>query len=313
MKSIINLLFHLWSFIPVLTLTDDNNFDEFIPFRKNKSSTLRNWRFSLINIKLGLNIVYIITFTKTDFKIIEILSFKSIQSGCSLYEKGFKKHLEKLNKRYMKVKKEIVRYQNQTHNSKLIPPSCSVCEEELKNYLERVDNQYLEDEIKFENNLDQLDDKSSFEVLKESLRYRIQIEQSRINTAVNKATLYTSILLTVFVPILVSHEGVKAFVSSWFNVFLTVVASYSFLNTILYIYGNIKVQSVSYSTFENLTESDNKSKTIVLQYWKDWQELKRKANTLVSYILNLEKWIIGYFISIVILVVRLRFNQGRIQ
>lgn len=67
---------------------------------------------------------------------------------------------------------------------------------------------------------------------------------------------------------------------------------YSLVNICAYVFKAIKVQGIRKSTFSDLRASQKKDKEILVQYQYDWQQLKTKAQLFVSYVLNLQEWII---------------------
>lgn len=249
MKKLINFLSLLWSFLPLLTLTDDNQFDEFILFQEKNAKRPRRWRFSIINLKFGTTILYLFTFTKTDNNIVKLLSLSqpSDLEKAKESEQTYSKHVAELST------------------------------EEL-------------------------------ETEKEASLYHIQTQKHRIDTSNSKINIYTTIILTIIVPLFAIQKGDVSHISFPILIMILVlVVLYSLLNICLYIFGSIKVQGQSSSTFSDLRSSKDKKQKLVVQYWFDWQQLKNKADQKVGYVKNLQYWMIIYLISLVLFITLIKF------
>lgn len=153
---------------------------------------------------------------------------------------------------------------------------------------------------RFKNHIDNLSDDEVL-VEKEKLCYLIQLESKRIDTSIDKMNIYTTIILTVL-PLILALVDLKMIFT--FSVQLKIISMmivYSILNVCIYIFRAIKVRGISTSTFRDLRDSEKKDKTLLLQYQYDWQNIKYKAQLFVSFILNLQDWIIlSIFLSIVL-------------
>jgi hypothetical protein len=80
---------------------------------------------------------------------------------------------------------------------------------------------------------------------------------------------------------------------------------YSFLNVGLFIFSNIKTTFIKQSSFSDLRNSTEKQKEIAVQYYYDWQQLKYKADLFVSYVANLQNWIVCMVLLLLLLVLEL--------
>lgn len=129
-------------------------------------------------------------------------------------------------------------------------------------------------------------------VEKEKLCYLIQNEEQRISSSVDKINIYASIILTVF-PLVLAVIDLKRIITLPFLLVLGIFFMvYSLVNICAYVFKAIKVQGIRKSTFSDLRASQKKDKEILVQYQYDWQQLKTKAQLFVSYVLNLQEWII---------------------
>lgn len=143
----------------------------------------------------------------------------------------------------------------------------------------------------FEEHIENLGDED-LAVEKEKLCYLIQNEEQRISTSVDKINIYATIILTVL-PLALTIIDLKVIIT--FHIFLIigiVWMVYSLVNICAYVFKAIKIQGISKSTFSDLKKNQQKNKEILLQYQYDWQQLKYKAQLFVSYVLNLQEWVI---------------------
>ena len=127
---------------------------------------------------------------------------------------------------------------------------------------------------------------------KEKLCYLIENENQRISSSVNKINIYATIILTVL-PLSLAIIDLEVIITLHFLLILGIILMvYSLVNICIYVFSAVKVQGISKSTFKDLSESQEKNKEILVQYQYDWQQLKYKAQLFVSYVLNLQEWVI---------------------
>lgn len=137
------------------------------------------------------------------------------------------------------------------------------------------------------------------EIEREKLCYHIENETSRINTSMEKITIYSSVIMAAL-PLWLAMIDWMQFV--YMSLGMKILASfiiYSILNICAYIYDGIKVQGISKSSFRDLKLNKYKDKEISAQYYYDWQQLKYKAQWFVSIVDELQKWIICFLILVV--------------
>lgn len=148
-------------------------------------------------------------------------------------------------------------------------------------------------------------------VEKEKLCYLIQNEEQRISSSVDKINIYATIILTVL-PLVLAVIDLKAIITLPFLLILGIVLMvYSLANICAYVFKAIKVQGISKSTFSDLRGSQEKDKEILLQYQYDWQQLKYKAQLFVSYVLNLQEWVILILVLTVGISIGIAFQDIR--
>ncbi|MEY8321910.1 hypothetical protein AAK894_12705 [Lachnospiraceae bacterium 46-61] len=134
---------------------------------------------------------------------------------------------------------------------------------------------------------------------KEKLCYHIQNEEQRISSSVDKINIYATIILTVL-PLVLAVIDLKVIMTLPFLLLLGIILMiYSLLNICAYVFKAINVQGMMKSTFKDLRDSSEKNKEILLQYYYDWQQLKYKAQLFVSFVLNLQNWIVLILILVV--------------
>ncbi len=133
---------------------------------------------------------------------------------------------------------------------------------------------------------------SELEIEKEALCYRIQNEEQRINTSIDKLNIYATIILTVL-PLVLAILDLKKVLTLSFPLLVGVILIiYSLFNICIYLFRTIKVRGIMKSSFSDLRSSKEKDKEIILQYQYDWQQLKYKAQLFVSFVLNLQEWVV---------------------
>lgn len=134
-------------------------------------------------------------------------------------------------------------------------------------------------------------DSNDLQIEKEKLCYHIQSEEKRIDTSIEKINIYTTIILTVL-PLVLAIIDIKKITMISFPLLMSVsFMLYALLNICAYIFSAIKVQGMMKSSFADLRSSEKKDKEIVLQYQYDWQQLKYKAQMSVSFVRNLQEWV----------------------
>lgn len=139
------------------------------------------------------------------------------------------------------------------------------------------------------------------ETEKEKLLYHIEREEQRISTSVDKINIYATIILTV-IPIimaLIDLDAIKE-LSVIIQVMIC-IAVYGLVNICIYIFRTIKVRGTKKSSFSDLRESSDRKKEVVVQYQYDWQQLKYNAQLFVSFVLNLQEWVVVLLILTVII------------
>lgn len=161
-----------------------------------------------------------------------------------------------------------------------------------------AEEKLIEIQNRYKSHISNLEDKD-MQIEKEKLCYHIQNEERRIDSSIEKINIYATIILTV-VPIVMAIIDIKKIdtlsVSLKVCVFFML---YALLNICAYIFRAIKVQGIKKSKFADLRESEEKGKEVLLQYQYDWQQLRYKADLFVSYVLNLQNWIVLLVILII--------------
>lgn len=181
-----------------------------------------------------------------------------------------------------------------------------------------LDGNFLKDEeieriqSRFQDHIKNLTD-DDLEIEKEKLLYHIEREEQRIDASINKINIYTTILLTG-IPIvlaIINFDIVKR-MSIVLLIMLCMIV-YGLLNICLFIFRTIKVRGIKKSRFADLRASDDRRKEIVKQYQYDWQQLKYKAQLFVSFVLNLQEWIIFVLVLTVGISVGISMQKQRIS
>ena len=148
------------------------------------------------------------------------------------------------------------------------------------------------------------------EIEKEALCYHIQNENARVETSVNKINIYATIILAIL-PLLLAILDFKAFWSFSLPIQIGVVLlAYGMFNICAFVFKSIKVQCIKKSSFRDLRNDPQKDKKIVLQYQYDWQQIKYKAQLFVSFVLNLQEWVIYTIVLALIVTIGIAYEQN---
>lgn len=146
-------------------------------------------------------------------------------------------------------------------------------------------------EGKYKEHVSELSDED-MEIEKEKLSYHIQNEEQRISRSMDKINIYATIILTV-IPLVLAILDLKEIIKLPLILKIGVILIiYTVLNICTYIFRAIKVTGISKSSFSDLKRSNIKNKEILVQYYYDWQQVKYKAQLFVSFVLNLQEWMI---------------------
>lgn len=147
------------------------------------------------------------------------------------------------------------------------------------------------------------------EIEKEALYYHIQNEKQRINTSIDKLNLYAVIILAVVPLALAILDLKRIFDLSLLLLIGVLLIIYSLINICAYIFRTIKIRGIKMSSFSDLRSSFEKQEKILLQYQYDWQQIKYKAQLFVSFVLNLQEWVISTLILLVVVSFGLSFED----
>ena len=256
---LISSLVKLFSVFPVLSFTSDEKFGAFeLNLKDTVKEQLSKWRISLFQIMLGASKLYLFTWKRE-------------------FDDNTKKFRIKFNiLKRLSLEKIFDR----------------------KEHISKIYDKYYARLSGFETSSDILEKRLSAE--KESLCYHIESEKNRIESSDNKIVIYTTVALTVL-PIIVGLNFdyiFELFVQNWVFTILFCVAIYAIFNVFLYFYQYIKVGSYNMSSFSDLknTITGQLDSKITAQYYFDYQSLKSKADLFVSYVKNIQYWMISLLI-----------------
>lgn len=150
---------------------------------------------------------------------------------------------------------------------------------------------------------------SDLEIEKEALGYHIQNEEQRISTSMDKLNIYATIILTVLPLILAILDIEKIFTLPLPLLVGVVLLIYALLNICAYVFRVIKIRDIKKSSFRDLRESQDKEKEILVQYQYDWQQLKYKAQLFVSFVLNLQEWVVAILVLSIFVSIGVSFKN----
>lgn len=256
---LISSLVKLFSVFPVLSFTSDEKFGAFeLNLKDTVKEQLSKWRISLFQIMLGTSKLYLFT-----------------------WKREFDDNAQKFRIKFNILKRLSL--------EKIF---------DRKEHISMLYDKYYARLSGFETSAGILEKRLSAE--KESLCYHIESEKNRIESSDNKIVIYTTVALTVL-PIIVGLNFdyiFELFVKNWVFTILFCVAIYAIFNVFLYFYQYIKVGSYSMSSFSDLkdTITGQLDSKITAQYYFDYQSLKSKADLFVSYVKNIQYWMISLLI-----------------
>ncbi len=182
--------------------------------------------------------------------------------------------------------------------TKKIEPMHILCLENMDGII-LTDTKIEEIQNRYKIHLQDLSEKE-MEIEKEFLCYHIQNEKQRINTSIDKLNLYAVIMLAVIPLGLAILDLKKLFDLSLLLLIGVVLIIYSLINICAFIFRTIKVRGIKMSSFNDLRSSAEKHGKILLQYQYDWQQIKYKAQLYVSFVLNLQEWVILALILLIV-------------
>lgn len=256
---LISGLVKLFSVFPVLSFTSDEKFGAFeLNLKDTVKEQLSKWRISLFQIMLGTSKLYLFT-----------------------WKREFDDNAQKFRIKFNILKRLSL--------EKIF---------DRKEHISMIYDKYYARLSGFETSAGILEKRLSAE--KESLCYHIESEKNRIESSDNKIVIYTTVVLTVL-PIIVGLNFdyiFELFVQNLVFTILFCVAIYAIFNVFLYFYQYIKVGSYSMSSFSDLkdTITGQLDSKITAQYYFDYQSLKSRADLFVSYVKNIQYWMISLLI-----------------
>lgn len=128
---------------------------------------------------------------------------------------------------------------------------------------------------------------------KEFLVYLLENESQRKNMAFNKINMYSAIILAVIPLILIFFKSETLLKVSIAVKILTFILIYIILNIIFLILQFNKVKGKLRETYKDLKDSENKERTLIKAYYLDWQHIKKEADSVVSFVKNIDKYVRG--------------------
>lgn len=251
--NVYNILLLIWSCLPVFALTKDKNYGEHV-LDNNASfrNQLKEWRFSIVQIMCGTIKIYIFSFVR---------KYNATNNSTKLGFEPFKiLSLDKICCGDDHIKKISDDYYNRLTDS----------------------SQTISDNRK--------------QIEKESLCYHIENQSSRIEKSDNKMNVYTTVALTVL-PILlgISCQSLFEFFKiNFIHKLAVVLSAYFIINILIYLFQYIRVRNYITSNFKDLKNeaNDTLEDKLISQYYFDFQSIKNKAELFVSYVKNIQRWMI---------------------
>lgn len=156
------------------------------------------------------------------------------------------------------------------------------------NFIELNDKKATEYEIHYKNLKSEEGD-----IELEFIKYKINDEKERIKKAESKITLYTSIIL-VLIPIIIGlYKPEKIYEDTLLGIILSLCLIMCTINTVCFILQQMFVKSLTLSSFNDIKTSKYKSEQNANNYYFEWQVIKKRSDLDVSYVKNIQYWMIG--------------------
>lgn len=135
---------------------------------------------------------------------------------------------------------------------------------------------------------------------KEELLRHLEEQESRIETSFNKINAFTTIIVAV-IPILITlFDWSKLGTIDTVNKIVFAVLIYANINLCAWVFQANNVRGIEKSAFRDLKNSKEKSKEQNWQIYFDWQQIMKKADMYVSFVMYIKTWVlIVIFVSII--------------
>ena len=135
---------------------------------------------------------------------------------------------------------------------------------------------------------------------KEELLRHLEEQESRIETSFNKINAFTTIIVAV-IPILITlFDWSKLGSIDTVNKIVFAVLIYANINLCAWVFQANNVRGIEKSAFRDLKNSKEKSKEQNWQIYFDWQQIMKKADMYVSFVMYIKTWVlIVIFVSII--------------
>lgn len=276
-KKIKYWILFIWSFSPIFALTNDSTFGT-IECKEKLSDYSENLRISLINLMLGNNIIYFVTIH---------FSTKKEELFSSISGKHFNF--------FVLLSLDAMQQFN---------PSASDMEKISSAYEQYIcgDDRTVSKKTDKESPTD-----ADLEIERNFIIYKIQNEDARIQKSDTKVNLYSAISLAL-IPILVATVDFQRLsYLSTIGKIVCFLCVYSFFNLIIHVLYSMRVRGIEKSCFKDFKTCPNHRNKEIMNYYNDWQYLKRKADLHVSYVANIQNWIAFAFIFTIAISVWISF------
>lgn len=151
--------------------------------------------------------------------------------------------------------------------------------------------------------------KEDIEVEIEFLQYRINQEENKKNTALNKLNNYIAII-SILLPLITSNV-INAYLQIKFKykIILLIIVGYTLVNVVLCILDFLKVRVLIRSRFYDLKESDKHKNKLAEAYYSDWYAMKEESTVFVSIVRNTERYLKLLIASISLILVLGNLNN----
>jgi hypothetical protein len=127
----------------------------------------------------------------------------------------------------------------------------------------------------------------------EFIKYKLNSENERIKKAESKINSYSSIILVLIPIVMVFYKPEKICETTLLGKIIIIFLMICTMNAVSLILQHMFVKPLSLSVFSDIKNSQQKSVQTANNYYFEWQVFQKKADLDISYVKNIQNWIIG--------------------
>lgn len=156
------------------------------------------------------------------------------------------------------------------------------------NYIQLQDNKATQYEQHYETLI--LENR---EIELEFIKYKLNSENERIKKAESKINSYSSIILVLIPIVMVLYKPEKICETTLLGKIIIIFLMICTINAVSFILQHMFVKPLTLSLFSDIKNSQQKRVQTANNYYFEWQVFQKKADLDISYVKNIQNWIIG--------------------